>query len=168
MTATKGRLFASLEDSFDEVVSTIQTVPRRSTSISHTGQSMSPKIALLRKRFLSLSHSDRPSGELEDQNVEDIVFTDPLETPWQSPLTNLPLNRVRRNASTESHPPMSSCRRRTLTQGPSFKEFSMRVEQIEVRRSQCCNIKFQLSFSPEIQHLVLLRSGGPVPAYSRK
>ena len=138
MTATKGRLFAVLEDSLDEVVSTIQTVPRRRTSISLTENSLSPKIALLRKRFISLSHSNRSSGELDDENLEDVFFSDPLEKPWQSPLTSSPLNRVRRNASTKSSSPVRSRRRQTPTQGPSFKEYSIRVEQIEVRRSKCC------------------------------
>ena len=143
MTATKGRLFAVLEDSFDEVVSTLQTVPIRRTTISQTdrdpNQSMSPKLALLRKRFFSLSHSERSSGDLDDENLEGNVFSDHLEKPWQSPLTKSPLNRVTvcRNASTRStSSPRSSCRRRTPT--PLFEEYSIRAEQIEVGRSKCC------------------------------
>ena len=134
MTATQGRLFAVLEDGLDEVVSTLQTVPRRSTSISHTDQSMSPKIALLRKRFLSLSQSDRSYGKMDDESVEGDVFSDHLEKPWQSPLTKLPLNRVCRNASSGSSSPKSYCRRRNPT--PSFEEYSIRAEQVQVVRNK--------------------------------
>ena len=143
MTATQGRLFAVLEDGLDEVVSTLQTVPRRSTSISHTDQSMSPKIALLRKRFLSLSQSDRSYGKMDDESVEGDVFSDHLEKPWQSPLTQSPLNRVCRNTSTRSSSsPRSSYRAST----PSFEEYSTRVEQIKVERSKCSEQYFNCLF----------------------
>ena len=140
MTATKGGLLAVLEDSFGELVSTLQTVPIRSTSISipnptlpDPDQSMSPKIALLRKRFRSLSLSGR-SDNSDSDNVEGDVFSNHLEKPWQSPLTKLPLNRVCRNASSGSSSPKSYFRRLTLT--PSFEEYSIRAEQVQVVRNK--------------------------------